>query len=72
MGAKPHKAFQADRPESGGANKDDIKDKTGLHDLDREKVAKNMQDAAQDATSAAQAQGQTGLQNGVESPRNTQ
>jgi hypothetical protein len=72
MGAKPHKAFQADRPESGGANKDDIKDKTGLHDLDREKVAKNMQDAAQDATSAAQAQGRTGLQNGVESPRNTQ
>ena len=72
MGSKPHKAFQADRPESGGANKDNIKDKTGLHDLDREKVAKNMQDAATDATAAAQAEGKTGLQYGVETPQKTE
>ncbi len=72
MGAKASNNFQADRPESGGANKDGIKDKTGLHDLDREKVAKNMQDAATDASAAAQARGQTGLQNGVESPQKTE
>ena len=72
MGSKAHTNFQSDRPESGGANKDDIKDKTGLHDLDREKVAKNMQDAASDASAAAQAQGKTGLQNGVESPQKTE
>jgi hypothetical protein len=71
MGSKASNFFQSDRPESGGANKDDIKDKSGLHDLDREKVAKNMQDAQQ-ATGNAEAEGKTGLQNGVESPRNTQ
>ena len=31
MGAKSSHFFQADRPESGGANKDGIKDKTGQH-----------------------------------------
>ncbi len=73
MGAKPHKAFQADRPESGGANKDNMKDKTGLHELDKQASSKNMQDAASvDASAAAQAAGKTGLQNGVESPQNTQ
>ena len=72
MGAKPHKAFQADRPESGGANKDNMKDKTGVHELDKQASSKNMQDAASmDAASAAQAEGRSGLQNGVESPRKT-
>ncbi|MFL5580955.1 MAG: hypothetical protein ACJ8AO_11315 [Gemmatimonadaceae bacterium] len=72
MGSKASNFFQSDRPESGGANKDDIKDKSGLHELDRQKVAKNMQDAASDAAGDAQAEGKSGMQNGVESPRNTQ
>ena len=38
MGSKSSHFFQADRPESGGANKDDIKDKTGLHEQDKQKL----------------------------------
>ena len=38
MGSKSSHYFQSDRPESGGANKDDMKDKTGLHEHDKQKV----------------------------------
>ncbi len=37
MGSKSSHFYQADRPESGGANKKDIKDKTGLHERDKQK-----------------------------------
>ena len=38
MGSKSSHFFQSDRPESGGANKDDIKDKSGLHEQDKQKL----------------------------------
>ena len=38
MGSKSSHFFQSDRPESGGANKDDMKDKSGLHEQDKQKV----------------------------------
>ena len=38
MGSKSSHFFQADRPESGGANKDDIKEKSGLHEQDKQKL----------------------------------
>jgi hypothetical protein len=38
MGGKRSDFFQADRPESGGANRDDIKDKSGLHEQDKQKL----------------------------------
>ena len=38
MGSKASSFYQSDRPESGGANKDGIKDKTGLHARDKQKV----------------------------------
>jgi hypothetical protein len=36
MGSKSSNFYQSDRPESGGANKDGIKDKTGLHARDKQ------------------------------------
>jgi hypothetical protein len=39
MGSKPSNNFQSDRPESGGADKDMEREKSGLLDLDREKFA---------------------------------
>jgi hypothetical protein len=38
MGSKSSNFFQSDRPESGGANKDDMKDKSGLHEQDKQKL----------------------------------
>lgn len=35
MGSKPSNNFQSDRPESGGANRDEEREKSGL--LEREK-----------------------------------
>jgi hypothetical protein len=39
MGSKSSNFYPADRPESGGANKDNMKDKSGLHEQDKQKVA---------------------------------
>ena len=39
MGAKPSNNFQSDRPESGGADKDGIREKNGLLEKDKEKFA---------------------------------
>ena len=44
MGSKSSHFYQADRPESGGANKDDIKDKTGLHERDKQKFSAHRAD----------------------------
>ena len=69
MGAKASNNFQSDRPESGGADKDDIREKNGL--LDREKETFTKSEADQQSA-AAQQQGKSGLQNGVESPQKTE
>jgi hypothetical protein len=42
MGGKPSNSFQSDRPESGGADKDGIREKNGLLDRDKEKYASDM------------------------------
>jgi hypothetical protein len=39
MGSKPSNNFQSDRPESGGADKDMQREKSGLLDIDKEKFA---------------------------------
>jgi hypothetical protein len=43
MGAKPSNNLQSDRPESGGADKDMAREKSGLLDLDKEKFAAEQQ-----------------------------
>jgi len=39
MGSKPSNNFQSDRPESGGADKDMLREKSGLPDRDKERYA---------------------------------
>jgi len=39
MGSKPSNNFQSNRPESGGADKDDQREKSGLTELDKERFA---------------------------------
>ena len=42
MGGKPSNNFQSDRPESGGADKDEIRSENGLLERDKEKYASDM------------------------------
>jgi hypothetical protein len=39
MGAKNHKNFQSDRPESGGADRDMAREKSGIVERDKEQFA---------------------------------
>jgi len=39
MGGKSHLNMQSDRPESGGANKDDIREKSGILEREKEEFA---------------------------------
>jgi hypothetical protein len=39
MGGKASNNFQSDRPESGGADRDMLREKSGLTDRDRERYA---------------------------------
>ena len=43
MGAKPSNNLKSDRPESGGADKDMAREKSGILDLDKEKFAVEQQ-----------------------------
>lgn len=41
MGSKPPKNLQSDRPESGGANREENLEKSGLLERDKQQVAKS-------------------------------
>ena len=41
MGGKPSHAIPSNRPESGGANRDDVQEKSGLLDREKEEFAKS-------------------------------
>jgi len=41
MGSKPPKNFQTDRPESGGADRNENLEKSGLLERDKQQVAKS-------------------------------
>lgn len=43
MGSKASNFFQSDRPESGGADKDMQREKSGLLELDKERFAAEQQ-----------------------------
>lgn len=45
--AKASNFYQSDRPESGGADKDMIREKTGLHEHDKQKFAQDMAEKAE-------------------------
>lgn len=41
MGSKPSHALPSNRPESGGADRDELREKSGLLDRDKEKFSKS-------------------------------
>jgi hypothetical protein len=43
MGSKASNVFQSDRPESGGADKDMQREKSGLLEIDKERFAAEQQ-----------------------------
>lgn len=49
MGGKSSHFMQSDRPESGGANKDGIREKTGLHEREKNEFAASEQAKAKPA-----------------------
>jgi hypothetical protein len=51
MGVKPSNNYQSDRPESGGADRDSQKEKSGLLDRDRGKFAAEKAAERRDADS---------------------
>lgn len=55
MGSKPSHAMQSNRPESGGADPEDQREKSGLLDRDKQTVAKS--EAAKRQTGELNAEG---------------
>lgn len=49
MGGKPSHAIPSNRPESGGADHDQIQEKSGLLDRERQELAKS-EESKRDAT----------------------
>jgi hypothetical protein len=49
MGGKPSNSFQMDRPESGGADKDMLREKSGLLERDKQKFAQEESEKRADA-----------------------
>ena len=39
MGTKPSNNYQSDRPESGGADRDDIREKSGIQEREKQRFA---------------------------------
>ncbi|MDB4881799.1 MAG: hypothetical protein JWL95_565 [Gemmatimonadetes bacterium] len=53
MGGKPDNAVKADRPESGGADKDMIREKSGLLERDKQKFAQEQHEEGKEARANA-------------------
>ena len=49
MGGKPSHAIPSNRPESGGANRDDLQEKSGLLEREKQEFAKS-EEAKRDAS----------------------
>lgn len=58
MGGEASNNFQSDRPESGGADRDMIREKSGLLERDKQTFASDQ--AAKDADSATKASRESG------------
>lgn len=52
MGAKPSNNMQSDRPESGGADKDMLREKSGLLDRDKQRFATKQHEERADSARA--------------------
>ena len=52
MGSKPSHAMQSNRPESGGADRDMLREKSGLLERDKEKFAQEEQEKRAEGSKA--------------------
>ena len=68
MGAKNHKNFQSDRPESGGSDKDMQRENSGLPELDKQRFAQKESEEAREDIPRQTPQGHDEFS--VGSPRN--
>lgn len=63
MGVKPSNVFQMDRPESGGSDRDDVREQSGLLEREKRKFAADQASrSAQARQSSAPADGAKGTQ----------
>lgn len=54
MGSKPSNNFQSNRPESGGADKDNQREKSGLTERDKERFAREQAERDASAREASE------------------
>jgi hypothetical protein len=71
MGGKPDNAMESDRPESGGADKDMVREKAGLLDRDTQRVAtKQAEERAAGASAQREEQAGSPSEFSIDNPRN--
>ena len=58
MGSKPSHALPSNRPESGGTDRDDIREESGLLERDKQEFAKKEAEKRDDAAEKARARHQ--------------
>ena len=63
MGGKASNYLQSDRPESGGADKDMLREKSGLPDRDKEKFASDQAARQAEARAASEKKGADSIDN---------
>ena len=63
MGAKASNNFQSDRPESGGADKDMLREKSGLPDRDKERFAVEQAERQAEARDASEKKARYSIDN---------
>jgi hypothetical protein len=72
MGGKPSNAMESDRPESGGADKDMLREKSGLLDRDKQRFAtKEAEERAEASRDQGDGSGNTPASEfSIDNPRN--
>ena len=60
MGAKPSNNMQSDRPESGGADNDMLREKSGLLDRDKQRFATKQHEERAESSARAQSEAAEG------------
>ena len=70
MGGKASNNMQSDRPESGGADKDMLREKSGLLDRDKQRFATKQHEERAEATRGADDESAGQSEFSIDNPRN--
>jgi hypothetical protein len=70
MGAKPSNNMQSDRPESGGADKDMLREKSGLLDRDKQRFATKQHEERAEAVGGSGGESAAPAEFSIDNPRN--